>query len=184
MASANQSTSTASMSARPSLPSFAKKFVRASPRLGGLVVDDRDVRVLVHVLLEEFIVVAEVVERGDGERDLAVIAGGSLRCRCRRRSRRGRWRKPRMRRSPQRSCGRHVSSLSLLCVVRVVCVAGSARIGSVPGGATVGAFPPVETSRYGIAPTKSRERSHDLITVASRTVRRRGDANATDAGGP
>ena len=58
--------------------------------LGGLVVDDRDVRVLVHVLLEEFIGVAEVVERGEGEGDLLVRVGGRRRRRCRRRSRRAR----------------------------------------------------------------------------------------------
>ena len=47
-------------------------------RDGGLVVDDLDVRVLVHVLLEEFIVVAEVVERGERERDRLIRVGGRL----------------------------------------------------------------------------------------------------------
>jgi hypothetical protein len=44
--------------------------------LGGTGVLDRDVRVLIHVLLEEFIGVAEVVERGNGERDLLIGVGG------------------------------------------------------------------------------------------------------------
>ena len=49
----------------------------------GLVVHDRDVRVLVHVLLEELVGVAEVVERGDGQFDrlaaVSAVAGAGAR---------------------------------------------------------------------------------------------------------